>query len=133
MAGSLSETARLTSRAALQLLSQQFVKSIEVPVSRGKWYLMLDAQRCDPEVVLRNWLALHLQTEPEPGINSSRCSGDIQDTTSRKQPFDLGQVLGGPSGVQSAVPQFSDNRNWQEELCDGPGKKGRGRDRQEPR
>jgi hypothetical protein len=84
-------------------------------IDSGQLDLMLDTESGNPGVILRNRFPLFLQTEPKPGIRDSHHRCDVQDTTSIDQPLNFGQILCAAPGVQSAISEFADNRNGQEE------------------
>lgn len=55
---------------------------------------MLDAQSCDPKVVLWNGLALLPQSEAQFGVDLGSGDRDVQDRAASDQRFNLGEVLG---------------------------------------
>jgi hypothetical protein len=70
--------------------------------------MVLNAESCDPEVVLRNRLTLLLEVEAQPGVNLGRGSRDVQDLTPGDETFDLGEVLRRLARVDGTIAQLAD-------------------------
>src|SRR6266545_4624100 len=83
--------------------SLQLLDLIEMPVEGDERHLMLNAERCDPEIVFRNRRAFSLQGKSEPGVYGGRGLDDVQDQASGDQSFNFGEILDSAPGVQSAV------------------------------
>jgi hypothetical protein len=102
-----------------QLKPLEAVNGIEMAIHGSQLHLVFDAQCSNPEIVFGNRLALLFQVEPKPRVHLRGGKGDVEDVAVGYQPFHFRHVLVGVARVQGTVSQFPNDRNWQQEFCDG--------------